>query len=194
MSLRSTRIVSSDPAGKIIEACRRSGAISLEVWLASARLRFDAPPARIVTLSLDEKRRNFTLGLGNRRGKGYYLTRLRTTATDDNGFPHPTSTFGAATTALSHLVFVRHATGANRFYVDGVERPGRLEVEHLVFDAWPGAIGGDFSNWSPDFHLALANEVAESRPWLGEYRHVAIFDRALAREEVRHRFRRGLQQ
>ena len=36
--------------------------------------------------------------------------------------------------------------------------------------------------------LALANELTEDRPWLGEFYLVAIYDRALSQDEVSRNF------
>ena len=79
---KAVSIVSSGPASKIIEACRRSNEISVEAWVKPADEK-QGGPARTVTLSFDPRRRNFTLG---QEGKAF-IFRLRTTRTNDNGLP-----------------------------------------------------------------------------------------------------------
>ena len=43
----------------------------------------------------------------------------------------------------------------------------------------------DFSNWDPALRLNLGNETTLSRPWQGELHGVALYERALSRDEVR---------
>jgi glycopeptide antibiotics resistance protein len=43
----------------------------------------------------------------------------------------------------------------------------------------------DFSNWDPALPLNLGNETTLSRPWLGEFHGVALYERALSHDEVR---------
>jgi hypothetical protein len=38
--------------------------------------------------------------------------------------------------------------------------------------------------WNSDFHLLVGNESDRSRPWLGEFRYVGIYGRALTAEQV----------
>lgn len=40
------------------------------------------------------------------------------------------------------------------------------------------------ANWDDDYPLALANELIDPRPWLGELYLVAIYSKALSAEEV----------
>jgi len=79
---------------------------------------------------------------------------------------------------LTHVVYTRGADGRAALYVNG-----RLETS--------GEVGGGMDNWDAGFRLALANELTEDRPWLGEYRLVALYDRALTAEEVQQRFKGG---
>ncbi len=77
-----TTISSAEPAGKLIQAVRRSQAITIEAWIKPANAT-QAGPARIVTLSKDTSGRNFTLG----QKAGAYEVRFRTTTTSANGEP-----------------------------------------------------------------------------------------------------------
>ena len=79
---------------------------------------------------------------------------------------------------LTHLVYTRDADGRTALYVNG-----RLETS--------GEVGGGMDSWDAGFRLALANELTEDRPWLGEYRLVALYDQALTAEEVQRRFTEG---
>jgi len=75
-------------------------------------------------------------------------------------------------TELSHVVYTRDAEGNATLYVDG---------ETVA----TGAVTGDLSNWDGSYQLALANELTRDRTWLGEYRRVAVYDRALGADELR---------
>jgi hypothetical protein len=161
-----TIIASAGPARKLIEACRESNAITVEAWVKPANTT-QAGPARIVTLSADTGRRNFTLG----QAETSYVQRLRTTSTSDNGMPELTSPGGAVRAETTHVVYTREPSGRACLYVNGEERLATI-------------VGGALSNWSDEFRLALANELTGDRPWLGEYYLVAIYSRALTPLEV----------
>ncbi len=75
-------IASEKPAGKIAEAVRKSGEITIEAWIKPAKTT-QSGPARIVTVSRDPSNRNFTLG----QKAGAYEVRFRTTSTSANGEP-----------------------------------------------------------------------------------------------------------
>jgi hypothetical protein len=79
---------------------------------------------------------------------------------------------------LTHLVYARDADGRAALYVNG-----RLETSAQV--------GGGMDGWGAGFRLALANELTQDRPWLGEYHLVAVYDRALTAEEVQQRVKGG---
>lgn len=85
---------------------------------------------------------------------------------------------GPVRTELTHVVYTRDASGRARLYVDG-------EV------AAEAEVAGDLSNWDGGFRLALANELTRDRTWLGAYRRVAVYDRALAAEDVAAAYRAG---
>ncbi len=78
----STRIASAAAAGKVVQAVRRSGELTVEAWIRPANTT-QAGPARIVTCSADPSRRNFTLG----QALGDFEMRFRTTSTTPNGEP-----------------------------------------------------------------------------------------------------------
>jgi VanZ like family/Concanavalin A-like lectin/glucanases superfamily len=49
----------------------------------------------------------------------------------------------------------------------------------------------DFRNWDRGFTLQIANEASLDRPWLGRIYLVAIYDRALAPEEIARHYQLG---
>lgn len=173
-------LVSSEkPATKIIEACRVSNEITLEVWIVPANVTQDGP-ARIVGISSSKTQRNITLGQGMHGGRpaDLFMARLRTTATSANGLPAVVTFPGTATTDLTHVVYSRKADSRATLYVNGQER-GVLNID------------GDFSNWDTQMPLLLGDEVSEDRPWLGLYNLCAIYSRALSPAEVLHNYEAG---
>lgn len=95
-----------------------------------------------MTLSQDPYQRNFTLG---QQGSQYDF-RLRTTTTTTNGIPSLSTPSGTLIKELTHVVYTRDATGMARLYLDGLEWAKKT-------------VGGNSSNWSSGYRLALGNEL-----------------------------------
>ncbi|QDV88931.1 DUF1592 domain-containing protein [Stieleria magnilauensis] len=169
----SSSIASTQPATKIIDAVKKSNAISVEVWLKPAN-RSQSGPARIVSISADTSQRNLTLG----QDKDFYDIRLRATGSDNNGLPSTSSPKRSLHTKLTHVVFTREAGGKTTIYLDGKRVAGKT-------------VKGNFRNWDHRQRLYLANEATKDRPWLGELHLVAVYDRALSDKDVRQNFAAG---
>ena len=168
-----TTIRSIKPAKKLIEAVRRSGALTIEAWVQSMNTR-QAGPARIVTLSKNSKERNFTLGqVGDK-----YEVRLRTTRTSTNGIPAVVSKGRAAGTKLTHIVYAYAKDGQARLFVNSKS-------------VATSKVGGLPSNWNGSFELALANELSNDRPWQGTLHLVALYNRTLTPKEIARNFAAG---
>lgn len=179
---QNTIISSESPARKLIRACRESNEITIEAWIVPLSVHQDGP-ARIVSISGSKTERNMTLGQGlyGNRPMNLYMARLRTTQTSANGLPAVVTPSGSATRSLTHVVYTRRPNGLATLYVNGQDR-GVLNV------------GGALSNWDERMPLLLANELSEDRPWLGLFRLVAIYSRALTAAEVLHNYEVGLEQ
>ncbi|TVP63433.1 MAG: LamG domain-containing protein [Leptolyngbya sp. LCM1.Bin17] len=185
---RPTLIESDHFPQRLVDACRRTNEITLEAWifLTEGQVRQSGQgPKRIVTLSIHETSRYITLGHSNGQKGGVINGRLRTTQTNANGMnPDVTTADRSLEPGLSHIVYTRNQQGAVRIYINGVER-GR------------GTVGGNLfaptASRESDFRLALGDEINRSRAWLGEYRQVAIYDRAWSAQEVEQRHHAGVQ-
>ena len=75
------------------------------------------------------------------------------------------------------------SAGVARFYLNGV----LVDIRTL---------GGDLSNWDPAFDFGLGNEFSvastdSNTDWLGEYRLVAVYNRALSEAELQQNFLAG---
>ena len=174
-----TRVSNGVDSNKIYSAATVSNELTVEAWIVSDS-DSQSGPARIVTLSLNPFDRNFTLGQDGNR----YEVRLRTTSNGNNGtLVRLYSSPGSAGNTLTHVLFTRSAAGAATLYIDGIA----VDV---------ATIGGDFSNWNAAYDFALGNEFSTAstnteRDWLGEYRLVAIYNRALSAAEATQNFSAG---
>jgi VanZ family protein len=77
------------------------------------------------------------------------------------------------------------------------ERAFHLALLILAVSGWVtlGAVQHRKSltlDWDPQYYLLLGNEADELRPWFGEIRHLAFYDRALTSDEIRRRARHSL--
>ncbi|MBN1674578.1 MAG: FecR domain-containing protein [Kiritimatiellae bacterium] len=196
---RPTVIASEQPARKIVEACRASNELSVEVWVRTVGRQPSAARAgkefrRIVSLSSDPYNRNFSLG----EAVTGYAARLRTTATNENGVPELLCRPWNIVPGLYHLVLTRDRNGVARLFVNGLDRlAGTLDYDAGRTVSWktPVLVPGDFSNWNPAFPLVLGDEPEGTEPgvrsWLGVLRYVAIFSRALPPDEVARNYQDG---
>ena len=173
LEIRNTTTIRSDkPPTKILNAVKRSNALTVEVWLEPANLTQEGP-ARLFTISGDTSNRNVTLG---QEGPALQA-RLRTTRTSNNGMP-AIETGRLLKTALTHAVYTRDAAGKARLFVNG-----RLTKEQST----PGSI----SNWNGNYRLALGNEFSGDRAWRGTLYWVAVYGRSLSSTEVSQNFKAG---
>ena len=168
-----TLIASAGAATKVNAAIQASQSLTIEAWVTPANTT-QSGPARIVSLSHDYLARNFTLGQQDTE----YDFRLRSSDTSNNGKPSIATNNGSVTTALTHVLYTRDASGVAAMYVDGVAQAS-------------GTISGDLSNWNSGYRLALANELTSNRHWRGELHLVAIYDRALTAGDVNQNYTAG---
>jgi hypothetical protein len=95
---------------------------------------------------------------------------------DNSFFTAPAQT--SVRTKLTHVVYTRDRAGRATFYLDGQERAATT-------------VPGECSNWEGKYRLALANELTQDRPWLGELHRVVIRDRALSKKQIAQIFKAG---
>ncbi len=168
LAVRSSTLIRSDKAPKrLIDAVKKSKAITIEAWVTPAE-KSQQGPARIVSLSNGSVQRNFTLG----QEGDMYEVRFRSKQVSENGLPGLDSSKTKVETRLSHVVYTRDSGGKAKLFIDGQEKGSR-------------DVGGDLSNWDNNFRLLLANETSKDRPWKGALHLVALYDRALSTEEIR---------
>ncbi|MBN1673685.1 MAG: FecR domain-containing protein [Kiritimatiellae bacterium] len=194
---RPTTIASQEPARKIAEACRRTHALTVELWIQPGHIIQPVRaitkgyyPLRIVTMSAGPGACNFCVGQGYDVAASRYVGRLRTTETGRGGEPQFYTPAGSVRIRPTHLVFTRRANGMLGVYVDA--RAQALTDHKLDQQARArNAVPGDFSNWDPTMALTVANVTSHDRPWLGTLYRVAIYDRALAPAEIARNYQAG---
>lgn len=174
LEIRGKTVIKSDDASRITEAVKKSGEITIEVWLEPANASQDGP-ARIVTLSRNISERSFTLG----QDKNLFDVRFRTNKTDRNGSPSLSSAKSSLTPKLTHVVYTRSKSGEARIYVNGKQNANRKA-------------DGDLAPWdAKNYQLAIGNELSGDRPWLGTFHLVALYDRDLSASEIERNFQAG---
>ena len=167
-------------SSKLRRYISQTGEYSVEAWVVPANVTQEGP-ARIVSYSGSNDRRNFTLGqtLYN------YNFFNRSNTTDINGSPR-VSTEDAAEVlqaTLQHVVASYDALQGRRIHVNGVE----------VAREEPGE-GGVLADWDDTFALVLGNETSGEYPWRGTLRFLAIHNRVLTPEQVITNFQVGVGQ
>ena len=187
----------ADPAAasnRLRDALKSSNAFTVEAWVTPAA-DVVSGPQRIVTLSLDNSIRSFTVGQGGgsldtfRAG---YVLRLRTEDfLANNGTPGFETPDNSARTQLTHVVYTRSANGDIVCYLDGVAAatvtPDRMD--EIIPDT---TRTGDFGQaWPADHVFGLGNEITGARQWLGTMHLVAVYDRVLSPLEVKDNFDAG---
>lgn len=155
-----------------------SGQYTLEVWVNPASAN-QTGPARIITYSVDVSNRNFSMN----QVADTYAFRNRSTAAgiNPNGGPNLESPTGTVKSALQHVIMTWDSTVGRRIYIDGVP----------VDSADPQG-PGVLSNWDPSYTLHFGNEPSSDRPWLGQIKFAAIYERALSSTEARQNFDAGI--
>ncbi len=166
-------IKSGSSAGKVHTALTATNQFTLETWVSPASLTQEGP-VRIITMSEGTQRHqvNFHLGqqgpaasLRVRTICDYRNSTLMRRVFTDTGRPwHVVLTYDGA---------------VERTFVYGAEQETRQSM------------GGDFSNWDPNYPLLIGNEATLDRPYLGEIFLVSLYDRALSNAEIQRNFSAG---
>jgi hypothetical protein len=173
--LRASAGVSRELAERLLAA----GSIAVEIWAATADVG-QAGPARLVTLSTDQRTRAFMVG----QQQGAVVFRVQSTVTDPSGTTFQNEPGAFPDLEPHHIVAVFDAESAAQLvYVDGFLASER---RHLSDEGIEGVL-----SWDPDVVLGLGDEVSGSRAWNGTLFKVAVFDRAMSAGEVAARFASG---
>lgn len=179
--LAPTTVQSSVNATKIIDACRITNAVTMESWVVVEATDLFGPAVIATMTSPTSAFRNLTLGQGtlNADGISQFAARVRTSQTGSAGAVIASQPETVAL-GLQHVVFTRDAAGAAHLYVNGT----RVTADDSM-------LAGTFSSWATSYRLTLGREPNGLYPWRGEYRLLAVYDRALSAAEVAQNFSAG---
>jgi len=151
------RIIVAGAGKDISNACRKTNQLMIELGFTTMDIEQNGP-ARILSLSLDSMKRNFTIGQQNEN----LILRLRTTETGENG-TNPEVILCPLKQRKKYDIKICYRPGELDFYLDGK----KVDVNQIT---------GNFSNWDSSCQLLFGNELRESRPWEGSISQVSIYD------------------
>jgi hypothetical protein len=160
-----------EAAERLYAAARASNELTLEATLETPDLD-QAGPARIVTLSTDPRRRNFTLGQEGR----WLVARVRTALTGPDADRPQVRLFEMPAGRRVHVVLT-YSPGLLAAYRDGKPVTSSSEIQEGFFHWQPGK-------------LLFGAEVGGGFPWTGTLEGIAIYDRVLEPDEVRASYSR----
>ncbi|MBK7949438.1 MAG: LamG domain-containing protein [Deltaproteobacteria bacterium] len=153
---------------------------TVETWISNLNTTQEGP-ARIITYSANSGSRNFMLG----QVQYQYMVRNRAYTQESNGNGGPNlETYDVdqdAQATLQHVVITYDQLAGRKIFVDG------LWTEDLDPIA-----AGRLWNWSPNHRLVMGNDVSNDRPWLGQIRFAAIYDRPLSPDQVKKNYEAGI--
>ena len=172
-------------SSKVRLGLQDTNTMTVEAWVTPSELVQEGP-TRIATLSLDHTERAFTLGHGGAMENpktmlGFgdsYLMRLRTTDTEGlNGIPSLISD-PVVQLQPTHVVATHDEASQMAVWVDGVLVGSETRT-------------GTYDEWAAEYVFAVGNEINLGRPYLGTIHLVAVYDRALAPDEIQQNLDAG---
>lgn len=186
------------PPSRLFETCQKRNALTTEAWVVPSLLHDDGP-GRIVTFSESGRTRNFTLGQGSWDNRSQWMFRLRTDGGDalgnSNGMPQIETHDETTSFDVTHIVFTHSQVDeVIRGYINGYE-VGITDTNDRTTYSRSWARTGGYSTWDSSYNLALGWEIDTTtditRAWVGTYKLVAIYCRALSDAEVEQNFHAG---
>ncbi len=179
--LSNTALMSITPATKIVEAVKRTNAITVECWLKPDDYDITSK-SRIFSLAKDENDvgvvldQNMTYDTENKNFG--YSVRMQTSTTNSSGYPEIESDKSFTSLTLLHLTYVRDSLGRETVFLNGDESSS-------------GYRPSDLNTWNANYYLKLGNGADMNFPWKGSFYAVAIYDKALSQSEIQKNFSAG---
>jgi len=155
---------------EIRDACRKTDELAIEAIVTASRVP-QFGPARIISLSRNPAKRNFTLGQEGDR----LVLRLQTSKTSRNGMDFKLAPLEAG---KAYHVLVTYKAGLLVCYLNG-KIASQTNFASGSFDKWHGS----------SYSLIFGNEVGGVRPWEGYLDGVAIYNRFVGQDEAARKFK-----
>ena len=155
---------------EIRDACRKTDELAIEAIVTTSRVP-QFGPARIISLSKNPAKRNFTLGQENDR----LVLRLQTSKTSRNGMDFKLAQLEAG---KAYHVVVTYKSGLLVCYLNG-KIASQTNFASGTFDEWHGS----------SYSFIFGNEVGGVRPWEGYLDGVAVYNRFVGQEEAARKFK-----
>jgi hypothetical protein len=165
-----TNILTANPVSNIVDSINVANEFSIELWINNSGAN-EIERSRIITISENNDYRNFSIDRVDKK----ISFRVRTTETDLNGLPETFSKNEIGTDELTHLIVTRNKNNEEAIFING-------KIDTTI------NLNGNLSNWNNDFKLLVGNEFFTNRSWLGKIYYLAIYNRSLNENEVKHNY------
>jgi hypothetical protein len=157
--------------------CKATDEVTLEAWVTPGLVEqigtTAGQPARIITMT-SQNASSHQISLGQLGST--WAGQVRTSAAGIDAHGGPALTEGTVEVRLTHLVLTSNAS-ERRLYVDGV----------MVSDTK----GGTLDAWEQMRTVSVAGDPGRHNTWRGTIHLAAMYDRALASDEVMANFAAG---
>ena len=169
-------VTMSGDGTKFRTAVQATNAFTVEAWVTPSAAQ-PPTPGWLVALASNSTSRNMVLSQGfwSTNPANNFESRIWTMNNYNNPLGTPAN---SVQTQLTHVVLTRAADGPIRMFINGVE-------------AGSQSSSGSLASWLPDYQLMLGNAQDGSRPWLGTFDLVALYDKALSDTEIQTNFTLG---
>ena len=171
-------VKSVEPASKIVNACKQSNEVSIELWVNSTDNSFT--PSTIISLANDSSDIGFEIqqDIQGNSESPYYKVLLQTKSTFSNGLPALQQSVPHRGNSLNHVVFTHNNNGDDYIYVNG-----ELVGQGFKFPS--------LNTWKDNFYLTLADNGTSQQPFIGSIYLCAIYNNALSEDQVVNNYLAG---
>ncbi len=166
------KIGTTTAASKVINALRSSNASSFEAWVKPSNVS-QRGPTRFISIAASPTQRNYLLG----QETDEVHVRLRHTGKSVDK-PHLITKNSPLRTQWVHVVHTYDGT-TERLYLNGNLQSAQVSSR------------GDYSNWYTNHRLTIGNEASGDRPFAGQIKLVAIYNRAIDSAEIQQNYAAG---
>ena len=165
-------------ATKIVNACKQTNELSIELWVNSYDNNFN--PSTIISLANDSNDVGFEVqqDVQNSDESPYYKVLLQTKSTFSNGLPAIQQSIPHRGNTFNHFVFTHSLNGDDCIYVNG-----ELVGQGYRFPS--------LNTWKNDFYLTLADNGDDEQPFIGSIYLCAVYNKALTQDQVTKNYLAG---